>query len=146
MELKQEVLADLKNAMKEKNTASLEAIRAVKAAIDKFEKENVGTPINYVKALQPLSKQRMDSIEKYKEAGNEELANKEYLELVVILSYLKKVQPKQLSDQELRSILDQHMLDNLLTKNDIGKIMSFFKNNYDGQYDGKNLSAIVKSL
>lgn len=51
MELKQEVLADLKTAMKEKNTQKLEAIRAVKAAIDKFEKENLadGNSMSFAK-------------------------------------------------------------------------------------------------
>ena|ERR1035437_1292232 len=44
--LKAEVLEDMKTAMKEKNHIKLEAIRAVKASFDKFEKENPGKEIN----------------------------------------------------------------------------------------------------
>ncbi len=146
MNLKSEVLEDLKTAMKEKNTSKLEAIRAVKSAIDKFEKENPGQEVNYVKALKPLVKQREDSIVQFKTAGNIELAEKETAELDVINSYLIKVMPKQLSKEEVETIAKKYAVDNSLAKNDMGKIMSYFKANYDGQYDGKELSGIAKNV
>jgi uncharacterized protein len=144
--LKEEVLTDLKSAMREKNAQKLEAVRAVKSAIDKFEKENPGQDINYPKALKPLVKQRIDSIEQYTNAGNSELADKEKAELDVINAYLEKVQPKQFSKEELEVTVKQYVTDNSLGKSDMGKIMSYFKSNFDGQYDGKELSLIVKSV
>jgi uncharacterized protein YqeY len=146
MDLKSEVLEDLKTAMKEKNTSKLEAIRAVKSAIDKFEKENPGQEVNYAKALKPLVKQREDSIIQFKTAGNIELAEKETAELDVINSYLVKVMPKQLSKEEVETIAKKYAVDNSLGKSDMGKIMSHFKSNYDGQYDGKELSSIAKNV
>lgn len=144
--LKTEVLEDLKAAMREKNTSKLEAVRAVKGAIDKFEKENPGQDINYAKALKPLVKMRMDSIEQFKNAGNEELAKKEEVELFIINEYLGKVQPKQMSKEEMESAVNKFVIDNSIGKDGMGKIMSFFKTNYDGQYDGKELSLIVKTI
>ena len=144
--LKSEVLEDLKSAMKEKNTSKLEAVRATKSAIDKFEKENPGQPINYVKALKPLIKQRVDSIEQFKLAGNTELAGKEELELLVINNYLDKVQPKQMSLDETKEILMKYVAENSFNKNDMGKIMSFFKTNFEGQYDAKELSSMIKDV
>ena len=148
--LKEEVLADLKTAMREKNPIRLEAIRATKAAIDKFEKENLQkdsmTCANYAKALSPLVKQRIDSIEQYKKAGSFDLANKEQAELEVINLYLEKVKPKQLSLVEIENEVKKYITENSLGKSDMGKVMSFFKLNFDGQYDGKELSSIVKSI
>lgn len=144
--LKTQILEDLKVAMKEKNTSKLEAVRATKAAVDKFEKENPGQDINYVKALKPLVKQREDSIAQFKLAGNQELVEKETVELNVINSYLSKVMPTQLSKEEMEFVAKKFVSDNSLSKNDMGKIMSYFKSNYDGQYDGKELSVIAKNL
>jgi len=144
--LKSQILEDLKVAMKEKNTSKLEAVRATKAAVDKFEKENPGQPINYVKALKPLVKQREDSIEQFKLAGNTELMNKESAELEVINSYLSTVMPKQLSKEEMMTLAKQLVNENSLGKNDMGKIMAHFKAKYEGQYDGKELSIVAKSI
>jgi len=144
--IKSQVLEDLKVAMKEKNTSKLEAIRATKAAIDKFEKENPNQEINYIKALKPLVKQREDSILQFKNAGNVALLEKETTELNVINSYLLKVMPKQLSKEEMEEISKKYVTDNSLGKTDMGKIMSHFKAQYDGQYDGKELSLIAKNV
>ena len=143
--LKNEVLEDMKTAMKEKNVPKLEAVRAVKGALDKFEKENPGD-VNYAKALKPLVKQRLDSIEQFKSAGNIELANKEEAEIVVINAYLEKVQPKQMNKEEMETVVKKCVADNNFGKADMGKVMSFFKTNHDGQYDGKELSSIVRNV
>lgn len=144
--MKAEILEDLKTAMKEKNTSKLEAVRAVKSAVDKFEKENPGQTINYAKAIKPLVKQREDSIAQFKTAGNQELVDKETAELNVINSYLIKVMPKQLSKEDVETLAKTFVSENSLGKSDMGKIMSHFKANYDGQYDGKELSIIAKNV
>lgn len=144
--LKTQIVADLKIAMQEKNSSKVEAIRAVKGAIDKFEKENPNQKINYAKAIKPLVKQREDSSTQFRAAGNEDLANKELAEIEVINFYLVQVMPKQFSKEEMESMAKQYAIDNSLGKNDMGKIMSYFKTNYDGQYDGKELSIIAKTI
>lgn len=145
-DLKTEVLNDMKISMKEKNTERLEAVRSVKAAIDKFEKENPNSDINYAKILKPLAKQRIDAIGQFKQAGNIILANKEEAELFIINSYLAKVQQKQMSKSEIEDIVKKYVIENSLLKSDMGKVMSYFKNTFDGQYDGKELSIITKSI
>lgn len=144
--LKTQIIADLKIAMQEKNSSKIEAIRAVKGAIDKFEKENPSQEVNYAKAIKPLVKQREDSSAQFRTAGNEELANKELVEIEVINFYLVQVMPKQFSKEEMESMAKQYVIDYSLGKNDMGKIMSYFKTNFDGQYDGKELSVIAKNI
>lgn len=150
--IKLQIPEDLKSALIEKNTLKVEAIRAVKAAVDKFEKENVESgqemsSLDYVKALKPLVKQREDSIEKFKMVeGNEELIRIESAEIEVINSYLVQVAPKKLLKEEMEIIAKKYASDNYLGKSDMGKIMSYFKSTYDGQYDGKELSNVAKSV
>jgi hypothetical protein len=149
--LKTEVLEDLKIAMREKNASKLEAIRAVKSAIDKFEKEKLSPGnemsfMNYANALRPLVKQREDSMNQFISAEKFELANREAAEIAVINSYLLKVMPKKLSEEEVETIAKKYVVDNSLGKNDMGKIMSYFKSNFDGQYDGKELSVVAKTV
>ena len=146
--IKQDILKDMKDAMKEKNTSKLEALRAMKGAIDKFEKENAipeveMTSVNYATAIRPLVKQRLDSIEQFKAAGNEELVNKEQMELHVINIYLTRVQPVQMSTDEI--VFNINSLGYSSVK-DMGKVMSYFKSNFEGQYDGRELSTLVKSV
>ncbi len=147
--LKEQVLEDLKTSMKSKNTLRLESLRAIKSSIDKYEKENPGKDVDFVVALKPLIKQRKESAAQFESAGNFDLANKELAESIIIMEYLDKVLPPQLDDDAMRSLIDEWAMANtggLVGKNDIGKIMAFFKSKYDGQYDGKRLSELIKAI
>jgi uncharacterized protein YqeY len=146
MEIKEQVQEDIKTAMREKDADKLIAVRAVKAAIDKFEKENPGSAINYVSALKPLVKQRTDSIEQFKSAGMDDLAKKESVELSIINTYLVGVQPKQMSEADMATAVKKLAEENSYTTADMGKVMSYFKSNYADQYDGKVLSTIVRTV
>lgn len=62
--------------------------------------------------------------------------------------YIECYLPKQLSEVELSGIIKQIMASNQLTPEikNMGKIMQSLKNNYSGQYDGKLVSDIFKTL
>lgn len=142
MKIKEKVLADLKTAMKEKKETELLAIRAVKSAIDKFDKENPGVHENYNKALKPLIKQRLDSRDQFKIAGKLDLALNESREIDVINNYV--VEMELLSEVEIREIITNNF--KAIGQNSIGPIMSYFKTNHDGKYDAKMLSQIAKQF
>ena len=96
-----------------------------------------------MKALAPLVKQRKDSVEQFKAAINTELADKEQAELDIISTYLAKVQPRQLTKEEMETIAKEMVA---AGASQIGHIMSEFKSTYEGRYDGRELSALAKSL
>lgn len=116
---------DLKSAMKEKNATKLGILRVLKAEIQRSEQGANGkielADGDVVKIVKKL-------VEGIKETTN----NQD--ELSVLEGYL----PKQLSEAEMREIVS------LLSIKDMGAVMKHFKANYDGQYDGKTLSVIVK--
>lgn len=64
-------------------------------------------------------------------------------ELLVLNSYL----PKQYTEDELKEIIESIMNENNVTSpSDMGKVMGFLKNKFDGQYDGKMAAKITKQL
>jgi len=125
MNLINSISEDLKTAMKEKNTVKLGILRVLKAEIQRSEQGANGkvqlSDADVIKLVKKL-------IESIKETTN----NQD--EITVLDVYL----PKQLSEVEMREIMS------LLSIKDMGAIMKHFKANYDGQYDGKILSSIVK--
>ena len=90
MSLNEKIIADIKEAMKAKDTERLSTLRMVKANLmnRKIEKGGELTDEEVQKALQSLVKQRRDSIEQYEKGGRTELAAKEALEISHIEAYL----------------------------------------------------------
>jgi len=81
MNLEQKVMADMKEAMKAKDEASLRGLRAIKAEIIKAKTEpGAGGELSEDtenKMLQKMMKQRKDSLEIYRTQKRDDLAKKE---------------------------------------------------------------------
>ncbi len=144
MTLKEKLLEDIKSAMKSKQAERLEALRFLNAAIKNREIEirpNAITDQEVMGVIQKLSKQRLDSIEQYKNAGREDLAAKEESELVILKEYL----PTPLSDSEVKSLVQEIISKVGATSlKDMGRVMKEAQEQAKGRADGKLLSAIVK--
>jgi uncharacterized protein len=147
MALEQNVMAELKDAMKSKNEAALRGLRAIKAAIIVAKTaEGAGGELkeeDETKLLQKLVKQRKDSLEIYKKQDRPDLAQKEEEEIAVIEKFL----PKQMSEAELKDALSVIMSQlGASSPADMGKVMGVASKQLAGQADGKAISAAVKEL
>lgn len=141
MNLKEKINLDLKDAMKSGDKLRLETIRSIRALIIEFEKSGIGrdlTQEDEIKMLSTAVKKRKDSIEQFRNAGREELAQKEEKELEIILSYL----PKQLNEEEVfvevKRIAEEIGAN---SKEDFPKLMPLVMKELKGKADGK----VVKS-
>ncbi|MFA5011233.1 MAG: GatB/YqeY domain-containing protein [Ignavibacteria bacterium] len=145
MNLKEKINEDLKNAMKAKDTVRTETIRSIRAEILKMDKSGLGREMNEEEELQLLNKQakmRKESIEMFKNAGREDLVEKESRQLEIINEYL----PKQLTREEAEAIIDKIIESSSpVTSKDIGKIMGPVMKVLKGKIDGKVIQEIVKS-
>ena len=106
MSLETRIMADLKEAMKNKDEAAKRSIRAIKAAILLQKTDGSGQALDEageIKLLQKLVKQRSDSLEIYEKQGREDLATPEREEIAVIEKYL----PKQMDEAELEAVLKE---------------------------------------
>ncbi len=137
----------MKEAMKNKNEASLRGLRAIKAAIivAKTEKGANGE-INEdgeMKLLQKLLKQRKDSLEIFEKENRADLAQKEKEEIAVIEKFL----PAPMSADELRNALKNIIAEvGASGAADMGKVMGTATKTLAGKADGKSISAMVKEL
>ena len=147
MSLEQNIMAEMKEAMKSKNEAALRGLRAIKAEIIKAKTEpGAGGEISAeteVKMLQKMVKQRRDALEIYQQQNRADLAQKEQEEISIIEKYL----PAQMSADDLRSEVQQIINETGATSAaDMGKVMGVATKKLAGRADGKAISAAVKEL
>jgi uncharacterized protein YqeY len=147
MPLEQNIMAEMKEAMKAKNEAALRGLRAIKAAIILAKtSEGAGGELkeeDETKLLQKLVKQRRDSLEIFQKQNRPDLAQKEEEEIAVIEKFL----PKQMSNEELKAALTQIIEQvGATSPADMGKVMGAATKQFAGQADGKAISAAVKEL
>jgi uncharacterized protein len=147
MSLKQQIDADIKQAMLAKEADKLLALRAIKSLILLEEtKEGAGDglkPEDELKLLTKAVKQRKDSADIYRQQNRADLLAKEEAEIAVIEKYL----PKQLSEDELRAKLaDIIARVGAKVPSDMGKVMGVATKELAGLAEGKAISAMVKTL
>jgi uncharacterized protein YqeY len=147
MNLEQKIMAEMKEAMKAKNEATLRGLRAIKAEIIKAKTEPGAngevSPEKEINILQKMMKQRKDSLEIYQQQNREDLAKKEQDEIAVIEKFL----PQQLSGEELKAELQQIISETgASSPADMGKVMGVATKKLAGRADGKTISATVKEL
>ena len=147
MALEQQIMAEMKEAMKSKDEAALRGLRAIKAEIIKAKTEpGAGGEIDEAteqKFLVKMMKQRRDSLEIFEKQGREDLATKEKEEMRIIEKFL----PKQLSESEIKEAVSKIIAETGATSAaDMGKVMGVASKQLAGKADGKTISAIVKEL
>ena len=147
MNLEQQVMAEMKDAMKAKDEGLLRALRAIKAEIIKAKTEpGAAGEINEAteqKFLQKMMKQRRDSLEIFEQQHRADLAAKEKEEMAVIERFL----PKQMSTEEIKEAVVKIIADSgASSAADMGKVMGMASKQMAGKADGKTISGIVKEL
>ncbi len=147
MPIEQQIMTEMKEAMKAKNEGVLRALRAIKAEIIKAKTEpGAAGEIDEAteqKFLQKMMKQRRDSLEIFEKQGREDQAVKEREEMAVIEKFL----PKQLDEAELKEIVKKIIAETgASSPADMGKVMGVASKQLAGKADGKKISTIVKDL
>ncbi|MDG1523250.1 MAG: GatB/YqeY domain-containing protein [Hyphomicrobiales bacterium] len=139
---------DLKIAMKAKDSLTVSTLRMVTSAIKNVEINNRASDssgsINESEIIQLISKmikQRKESAEIFSTSGRKDLEKKENDEIKIIQKYM----PLQIDDSKINSILDEAIKEtDSVQIRDMGKVMSFLKDNYSGQMDFGKVSGMLK--
>ena len=145
MSLKEQLTADMKDAMKNKEKERLAVIRMVRGAIRQQEidgKKELGDE-DVIAVISKEVKMRRDSIEEFKKGAREDLVEKTQAEIDVLLPYL----PAQLSEDEVRELVKAAVEQTgAATPKDMGKVMGVLMPKVKGRADGKMVNTIVKSF
>ena len=143
MALKDQLDADMKAAMKEKDALKLSVVRMLKSAI-KYREIEAMKPLDDAGVQSVIAseiKRRRDSVEQYRQGGREDLASKEEAEIAILQSYL----PAQLSPEELAKAVDAAIQRvGAQGPKDMGKVMKELQPEVQGKAEGKVVSELVK--
>ncbi len=141
--IKARITEAMKDAMRARDKDRLGAIRLIQADIKRIEvDERIEVDDERMLViLDKMIKQRRDSISQYRNAGRQELADKEQAEIDVIQEFL----PAQLSDAELdQMIADAIAASGAESMKDMGKVMAILKPQVQGRADVGAVSQAVK--
>lgn len=145
MNLRQQLEADMKTAMKSRDALRLETVRGVRGAIRNKEIE-VGGELDdeaVLRVIRGLVKQRSDSIEQYQAAGRSELAAKESAEKSVLEAYL----PVGPDAAEIERVVAEVIAETgAAGPRDMGQVMKPSLDRLGPAADGKLVSQTVKRL
>lgn len=141
--MKEQLLQDLKEAMREKDTIKKDAITMLRASILQVEKDTQKT-LNDDEICAIVAKEvkkRKESLKEYEEANREDIVESLKREIEVLSKYL----PEQLTKEEIEKLVEQAIVESQATSmKDMGKVMSILRPKTAGKADGKLVSDIVK--
>ena len=147
--LRDDLQNSLKEAMKQRDTKTVNAVRLIIAGQKEKDVEARGKGLEkagddvLLAMMQTMIKQRNESVRIYKENGREDLAAKELDEIEVISRFL----PKQMSAEEIEAaVKDAVAQTGAAGIKDMGKVMGALKGKYAGQMDFGTASAVIKKI
>lgn len=146
MSLQEQILNDIKDAMRAREADKLSVLRMLNASIkNKAISLRAGEAVELTdeqiqEVIASEVKKRQDSASEYAKGGRPELAEKELTEVTMIIGYL----PAQMSDEELeqgvRAIVE------VAEKKDFGLLMKEVMAKYKGQADGRRVGEMIKKV
>ena len=143
--LKEKLLEDLKESMKEKNTIRKNVVQMVRAAILQVEKDKhiEVSDDKIVEIIAKEAKKRKDSLEDFQKSGREDLIEQINKEIEILNEYL----PKQLTQEELEQKIKEIIAEVGATSiKDIGVVMKTAKEKIGATADGKAINEVVKEI
>jgi len=142
--LKRRINQDAKEALKSRDTLTLNVLRMLKSEIryKEIERGSELSDDDVISVLSTAIKKRKDSIQQFEKGGRDDLASKEKEELAVVTKYM----PEQVSEEELSQIISQAISEEGATSpSDLGKVMKLVMTKVRGRADGKKVNQMVSS-
>ncbi len=143
--LKQKLMEDLKESMKNKDEIRKNTVQMVRAGILQIEKDT-GIQVEDEKILEIIAKEvkiKKDALKDFEKAGREDLINQANREIEVLQEYL----PKQLTREEIKTEV-QKIIDEIgaTTMKDMGAIMKEAKAKMGASAEGKTINEVAKEI
>ena len=147
MSIQDQLLTDMKAAMKDKEAGKLKltTIRMARAAIKNIEidKRKELNDEDVIEVIVKEVKQRRDSLEEYQKANREDIVEQLNQEIAYLMVYL----PEQLTPDEIKAIvLEAIAQTGAKEPKEMGKVMGVLMPKVKGKADGKLVNQIVREL
>ena len=145
--MRETLSSSLKTAMKAGDKRRVETIRLINAAVKEKEIDarttgaEVGDP-EILALLQKMVKSRQESLDIFRKAGRDDLADREAEEIAIIQTFL----PQPMSDDETNTAVEAAIASAGATSiKDMGKVVAALKTDFAGRMDFAKASARVKA-
>jgi len=141
--MKEQLLNELKIAMREKDELRKNTITMLRSAILQVEKDSQKTLTDdeITVIISKEVKKRKDSIADYETAGRDDIVSDLNKEIEILSKYL----PEQLTEEEIVKLVDEAIVESgAASARDMGKVMQILRPKTAGKADGKVVSQIVK--
>jgi uncharacterized protein len=141
--LSDQLMEDMKSAMRSGNTELRDVIRYLRSALvnREIELRRDLTDDDVLAVIRTQIKQSTDAAEIFRNAGRQELASKEENQIAILRTYL----PPQLSEDELANIARDLIVAHGLTgASDMGKLMPLLRSSVGDRADGRMMSQVAR--
>ena len=143
--LKEKLMEDLKEAMRNKNEIKKNTVQMVRAAILQIEKDK-GIQVEDDRILEIIAKEvksKRDALKDFEKAERQDLIDQTNQEIEVLQQYL----PRQLSREEIKVELEKIIAEiGATTMKDMGTIMKEAKAKMGASADGKTINEVAKEI
>ena len=141
--MREKIIIDLKNAMKNQNKELLNVLRMVKGALQ-LEEIKLKRELNEEEMISIISKQiksRKESVVEFEKGNREDLVNQTKREIAILEKYM----PKQMDEEEIIKVIDKIFKEvNPTSSNDTGMIMGKISGLLKGKADMGLVNSLVK--
>lgn len=143
MPILEKIDSDFKQAFKERKQDAVSTLRLLLAVLknERIKKMADLSDDDTIKIVKSEIKKRKESIEEYEKAKRTDLADKEKIELEILMPYL----PQQMDEGQIKEAV-QKILDTVTDKENEGKVMGAVMAQLKGQADGALVKKVVSEL
>ena len=146
--MREQLNSELKKSIINKDLSATKTIRLIIAAIKDRDIEgrtegnqNGISEADIISLLKKMQKQREESIQLYTKGNRMDLVQSEEDEIKIIKQFL----PKQMNDDEIKNLVKEAIkLNDAKSIRDMGKVMSYLKENYSTNMDFSKASKFLK--
>ena len=142
--MRNQILEDLKSAMKAQDKLKLSVIRMVKSSIqmEELNKKRELTDDEVIDVISKQIKTRKDSISEFTKGGRDDLVESTSKEIEILSTYL----PEQLTEEEVNNIIEK-VFEEVKPESpkDMGKVMKTVTPLVKGKADMGMVSSIIKN-
>ena len=145
MSLNAQIKADIKDAMRAKDTVKRDTLRNIQTAVKQIEvdERREVTDTDMQNIMMKYLKQREDAKTQFADAGRDDLVAKEEAEIEIVKAYL----PEPMSDEELETTVKEIVASlGATSMKDMGKVMGQAKSVIGSKADGGRINVVVKKL
>jgi uncharacterized protein len=145
MSLKEQLLQDMKTALKEKDSIRKDIIQIIRAGILQIEKDDklILDDSGIIDVISKEIKKRNDVLPDYEKSGRQESINEINKQLEILKNYL----PTQLNDDEILLIINETIKEvGANSPKDMGNVMKSITPKIKGLADSKKVSELIKII